>query len=363
MKILIIDFDDLKNPLGGGQARVTFEIARRLSNRHQITIITGNYPGAKDETIESIRYKRIGLKKFPFNFLSYFWQIPKIIKKIPHDLVIENFTPPISTAFTPLFTKKPVIGMIQWLFAREMSQKYKLPFYLIERYGLKFYQNFIVLNEDFKTKILESNPRANILVNTFAVDAPPKIPKSQEEDYILFLGRIDIHQKGLDLLIKSFESIVSKTKTILKIAGDGKDRKKLLKLINKAQYKERIVFLGKYSPEERTRILSFCKFVCIPSRYEVQPLVAKEAMSLGKPLIIYDVIGLGATVNKKCAIYIRPFNTQAYGEAILTLLRDKQKRAQMGQEAQKSFNKLPTWDQAATTFEEFCLKIIDSSVD
>ena len=362
MKILIIDFDDLKNPLGGGQARVTFEIARRLSGKHQITIITGNYPGAKDETIERIKYKRIGLKKFPLNFASFFWLIPSTIKKIPHDLVIENFTPPISTAFSPLFTKKPVIGMIQWLFAREMSQKYKLPFYLIERFGLKYYQNFIVLNEDFKEKILTINPKANILVNTFAVDTPHKISEA-EEDYILFLGRIDIHQKGLDLLIKSFESIASKTKTILKIAGDGKDREKLLKLINKVQHKGKIVFLGKYGSKERAQWLTRCKLVCIPSRYEVQPLVAKEAMSFGKPLIIYDVTGLRATVNRKCAIYIKPFDTKAYGQAILKLLLDDKKREQMGQEAKNSFNQLPTWNQAAATFEGFCSKVIDSNAD
>lgn len=359
MNILIIDFDDLKNPLGGGQARVTFEIARRLSRKHQITVITGNYPGAKDETIERIRYKRVGLKKFPLNFLSFFGSIPGVIKRISHDIVIENFTPPISTAFSPLFTKKPVIGMIQWLFAREMSQKYKLPFYLIERFGLKFYQNFIVLNEDFKEKILMINPKANILVNTFAVDAPTKTPKNREEDYILFLGRIDIHQKGLDLLINSFDSIAPKTKTILKIAGDGKDRKKLLKLIKYTKNRNKIIFLGKYGPKERAEWLSKCKFVCIPSRYEVQPLVAKEAMSLGKPLIIYDVIGLGATVNRKCAIYVRPFDAKLYAEAILKLLSNKQKREQMGREARRSFRKLPTWDQAAATFEKFCLKVID----
>jgi len=357
MRILIIDFDDLKNPLGGGQARVTFEIARRLSKRHQITIITGNYPGAKDETIERIRYKRVGLKKFPFNFASYFWSIPGVIKKISHDIVIENFTPPISTAFSPLFTKKPVIGMVQWLFAREMSQKYKLPFYLIEKYGLKFYQNFIVLNEDFKEKILESNPKANILVNTFATDGPKNLPKKEEEDYILFLGRIDIHQKGLDLLIKSFDRIASKTQIILKIAGDGKDRERLLKLIKKAKNRDKIVFLGKYGPKERAKLLSGCKFVLIPSRYEVQPLVAKEAMSFGKPLIIYDVIGVGETVSKDCAIYVKPFEIESYGEAILTLLNEKAKRRKMGQAARTLFDSLPNWDEAAIKIENFYLKL------
>ena len=47
MNILHTLYDDIDNPwCGGGGALRTWEIARRLSHKHQITILSGAYPNA-----------------------------------------------------------------------------------------------------------------------------------------------------------------------------------------------------------------------------------------------------------------------------------------------------------------------------
>jgi len=357
MKILQLDFDDLKNPIGGGQARLTYEFNRRLARNHEITVVTGRFPGTRDEIIDKIKYIRIGARSFPWNFLSFIWQAPDVIRRIPHDILIESFTPPVSTAFTPLFTKKPVVGMVHWLFAREMSQKYKLPFYWWESWGLRYYQNFVVSTEGYRKKILAQNPRAKVLVSFPAIDLPRKI-QSKEKDYILFLGRIDLHQKGLDLLIKSFDQIADKVSTKLVIAGGGKDENKLLRLISKAKNHTKIEFVGQYDSKKRQELLGGSIFVCLPSRYEMAPLVAKEAMSFGKPLIIFDVLGVRESVSKKCAIYVRPFNTEAYASAIIELINNQTKRKKMGKSALQRMDIFQTWDEVVTEQEKFYLSLI-----
>ncbi len=357
MKILQIDFDDLKNPIGGGQARLTYEFNRRLIRNHEITVVTGRFPGTRDEIIDKIKYVRVGARSFPWNFLSFIWQAPDVIRKVPHDILIESFTPPVSTALTPLFTKKPVVGMVHWLFAREMSEKYKLPFYWWESWGLRYYQNFVVFTEGYRKKILAKNPRAKVLISLPPADLPRKI-QAKEEDYILFLGRIDIHQKGLDLLIRAFDQIAAKIPTKLVIAGGGQDEAKLQRLILKAKNRSKIELVGRYEAKKRQALLSDCKFVCLPSRYEMAPLVAKEAMSFGKPLIVFDVLGVKETVSKECAVYVRPFDTEAYASAIIELVDNQTKRKKMGKSALQRMDIFQTWDEVVAEQEKFYLSLI-----
>lgn len=361
MKILHLDFDDLKSPLGGGQARVTFEISKRLARKHDVTIITSKYPGSRDEIIENIKYVRVGLRTFPWNFGAYIAIAPGLIKNYPHDILIESFIPPISTMLSPLFTKKPVIGMAHWFFAWEMSQKYKLPFFIWERLGIKLYRNLIVYNGDWARKLRELAPKANILVNTFPVDGPRKEPEHFEEDYILFIGRIDIHQKGLDLLIKAYERVADRVSTKLVIAGGGREENKLLKMIKKSKCPEKIQFIGRYDARKRDQLLSRCKFVVTPSRYEMAPLVAKEAMSYAKPLIVFDIVGTREVVSSDCAVYVRPYIIDQYSQAILELLNNPQKRKRMGHLGRKRFKEHINWDESARRQEKFCQDVIRSS--
>ena len=97
MKILHLDFDDLESPLAGGQAIRNLEINRRLIEKgHEITTITLNYHGAKNKITAGIHYERIGLKKSPWNFVSYFLAVPFLIRKHRFDLLIEDNIPPFT---------------------------------------------------------------------------------------------------------------------------------------------------------------------------------------------------------------------------------------------------------------------------
>ena len=59
-KIIISNYDDVKNPAyGGGGAIAVHEIEKRLVNKFEVNVITGNYNGAVDEIIDKVTYKRI----------------------------------------------------------------------------------------------------------------------------------------------------------------------------------------------------------------------------------------------------------------------------------------------------------------
>ena len=62
MRICHLIYDDVANPwLGGGGAIRAREIYRRLADRHDITLVTGDFPGGKrQEEAEGIHLVRVG---------------------------------------------------------------------------------------------------------------------------------------------------------------------------------------------------------------------------------------------------------------------------------------------------------------
>ena len=147
-----------------------------------------------------------------------------------HDLWIESFTPPFSSSFLPVVTGRPVVGLAQTLSAREMARKYRLAFLLrIERFALRRYGHVVVFNPYDRQLVSDCNPRARVrlIPNVLAMPAEPPAGTGAEraagtgaeraagtgaeraagpgaEDFCLFLGRLDITQKGLDLLADAY---------------------------------------------------------------------------------------------------------------------------------------------------------------
>ena len=187
-KIIISSYDDSKNPYyGGGGAVAVHEIAKRLVSEYEITVLTGKYPNSKDENIDGVIYKRVGVSSGYAKLDQLFFHLVLLtrVRDENFDIWIESYTPPFSTSFLPLFTKKPVIGLVHMLSAADMERKYKLPFHLIENLGLRLYENFIVQSEESKKKILQINLKSQVYVIPPGVTLSEK--KSRIKQHILFI--------------------------------------------------------------------------------------------------------------------------------------------------------------------------------
>ncbi len=355
MKILHLDFDDLKNPLGGGQAVRTFEINRRLAKKHQVMVVTGNYPGAKNEIIEEISYLRIGQKKFPWNFLSFFWHVPEIVKKNNFDLLVENFTPPFGPVWSPRFTQKPVIAMVDWAFAWEMSSKYKLPFFIPYEIGLRLYKNFIFPTQAIQKNVLrdrQTGLKILTLNNQTLSEFPRSIKNIQTKNYILFIGRLDIHQKGLDLLIKAYSKIPNKAKMPLLVAGEGKDKEKIEKLIKVLNLEKYVKLIGQIVSKEKIRYLQEARIVVVPSRYESGCIVANECLLLKKAMVTFDNSAL-VEQSQKQAVFAKSFDIEDLAKKIIYAWENASEISK-----KMIYKPLPSWDEAAKIQEDFYLKVI-----
>lgn len=366
MKILHLIWDDVDNPwIGGGGAVRTHEINKRLAKRHQITVLTGNFPHSRTVKRDNILYKRIGWGNFHLlSLITYSFSVPIYIKKLEFDLVIDDFCA-YSPAFAPLYTRKPVIALIQNLFGTNAVRKHKflgILAYLFEAFGLYLYHNFIATTPYIECKIrkeIGTNSRITCVTNasdTFLFSLPPI-----EKDFILFLGRLEVYQKGLDVLIKAFATVAETYPRIkLRVAGstNKKDKKILDSMIEALRLRNQIEFVGIVSGKEKADILSRCLFVCMPSRYESWPLVAMEAAACQKPVIGSNIPGIkDAVKNGDTGVLVPPDNPEKLSEAMLDLIRDTTLRQMLGKNA-RQWAKNFTWDKLAILQEKFYLEVV-----
>jgi glycogen(starch) synthase len=358
IKIAILDLDDIRNPLlGAGQAKSTYEVYRRLKSQgYEIEVICSKYPGYRDRTEKGIKYRHIGIgtKNIRLNNAIYILVLPFIIPKIKADLIVECFTAPISTLFTPLFTSIPVIARPTSFEADRFARLYHLPFHWIEALGLKFYKYFLSSVPHFLQKVQSINPHIVTDLAPEGTDAEYLDINRLEAKHILYLGRYDFGQKGIDLLLHAYSKIAGKTKLPLILAGRGPDELPIRDKIKDLQLQTRVSVVGPSFGSNKTKLLQNAACVVIPSRHEGFCIFALEALAAGIPIVTFDIPGL-SWLNDDVAIRTEMFDIDGYGENILKVLQPK-RNVLMGENA-KAFARAYTWDQVAKKYDEFFQRV------
>ncbi len=356
-RLIISTYDNIRNPFyQGGGARVLNELAQQLSSHYSILILTANYPGSKNFRSGQVRYKHIGPRAFgpKLGQLLLHFLLPFYARTQKYDLWIESFTPPFSTSCLQLFTRKPVLGLAHMLASEDMWRKYKLPFHIIERLGLRSYKFIITLTQNECDKIRKYNKKATVFTIPNGVSQlvkKTKLAQKHTQPYILFLGRIEYQQKGLDLLLKAYESIASETNARLIIAGSGvkRDMQKLFSAVQKSPYKDRIELVGTVGGQTKAQLLSQCQLVVQTSRYETYSLVALEALVQGRPLVGFDIDG-SKWIPDNCILRARAFDTQQFGQLMLKALRDERIQKRMSRDG-KLWVKGLSWPLVAKQYK------------
>lgn len=131
-------------------------------------------------------------------------------------------------------------------------------------------------------RILGRTPVETIPLPALGDDPVPPLPTSPEPPIILAVGRL-VAEKGFDLLIDAFALIARRTDARLVILGEGPDRARLERLIERHALGERIHLPG-YVADTRAW-LDRARLCVLPSRFEGYPAVLVEAFAAGRPAI------------------------------------------------------------------------------
>jgi glycosyltransferase involved in cell wall biosynthesis len=365
LRILHIDTDDLENPLRGGQPVRTFAINSRLAARHSITVFTAVYPKCRRrQSRAGVFYRRLGFQLPPFGLsphLSFLASVGPTVARTPHDLVVEEFTPPVGFCGIPWWTRKPVVLVAQWYFFEQWERRYRMPFRRwMRRVASKDrYRYLITQSEAMSREFRQFLPDATIRCIPSGVEDTAFTETSSLGEYVLFLGRLDIDHKGLDLLIEAWRQVCGKSGVPLVIAGEGPGRTVLEKAIADSKLGSLVKLIGRVEGAAKSRALVGSRILAMPSRYETFGITALEAMAAAKPVVCFDIDHLNELAMPPWAVQVPKFDPYAFAGAIVELWNDPDRCQAMGSHARQRATEY-RWDDIARRQEEFFLEIATS---
>jgi len=155
------------------------------------------------------------------------------------------------------------------------------------------------------------------------------------EPYLFFVGTIE-PRKNIERLIKAYKNFIKEnpgTKIKLVIAGKkGWKCDTIFKAINDPELKDKLIYPGYISLQEKIYLYKNCLAFIFPTLYEGFGLPVLEAMSLGKPVISSKIAPITEFAKDK-ALLINPQNIDQIKKAMESIAGDQSLRKSLGQKA------------------------------
>jgi len=339
IRILHLIYDDPANPwVGGGGAIRTWTINGLLAKDAEITVLCGMFPGAKrEETVKAVRIIRVGSGKSYFiSRLTFVSGVRRLVKSLPHDLLVEEFSGN-SPTFAACLTKKPSVAVLQNYLGTSILKKRPvigLVPWLYEKIGIRCFTAFVPVSETIMRRFLPRIGREKF--RSVPQGLGPEFFKKRRtaEKYMLFVGRLDFYQKGIDVLLKALA--MNKDLGVKLLMVGGGDAARLGKMIGRCGLEGLVEHRPRVEHDRLPAVYADSYFLCLPSRYEGWPLVCLESYALGKPVLGTDIAGLkDVLVHGRTGLKTNPDDAAAWAKAMRELLTDSALRKRLGQGAKK----------------------------
>lgn len=224
--------------------------------------------------------------------------------------------------FCSIYRKKLVFGVhnpaFYKLFERNGSVKQAL---MNKSYKvlLRRISYFHVINKDDEKLIRSRYPHAKVFrIPNFISKEKENIRNNRKQFIVLFIGRFQMHQKGIDLLSRVIPEVVKReSKIMFHLIGSGGDGEGVIKTLA-ANYKNNVKWLGFVDTKTLTREYRNAGLLILTSRFEGFPLVVLEAQSFGLPVVAFDVKGPGGImINSYQGDLISQFKVEEFAKSIL----------------------------------------------
>ncbi len=367
MNILLINWRCIKNPLAGGAEVHYHEIFKRIARRDgvNVTLLASKFSGAAvTEDTEGINVVRTG-GAFDFNFF-----VPRAVKRLlksqKYDIVVEDINK--IPFYTPLYVKKPVLGIVHHLFKKSIFNETNFIFgsyvYFSEKLiGTVFKKvPFAVVSRGSKNDLIkEGIPEKNISLIYNAVDLEKYRPYSGDKnnvDTICYFGRMKRY-KRVDHLLSAFKVISEKYPALkLRIIGDGDNINELKSFSASLGIDNKVEFTGFLPHEKIVKFVAGSLFTVNPSLKEGWGLTIIESNACGVPVIASDSPGLRESVVDGKTGFLYPHgDINELIKFMDLLISDSSLRVEMGKEALVWARKF-SWDNSADEMYELMKQVI-----
>lgn len=274
-------------------------------------------------------------------------------------------------------------------FANQLKKK-KIPYIIVPRSQLtkqymmnkklkKKLGNFIIFNRFIKSakaiqylsiKEESDSQEYNRGVEGFVIPNgiftnPVKFDDEYKETFHgVFIGRYNIYQKGLDMLIEAVKELKNELineKIYIDLYGPDErtgNRSDVEKLVNEAGISDIINVHGAAYEKEKQLILEKADFFVHTSRYEGMPMSVLEALSYGLPCVVTRGTNMTEEIDKYSAGWNCEDNVNSIVTALKKFIRDKSRLKQYSENAlmlAKEYN----WDKIAEMSHKIFLSYVE----
>jgi len=254
----------------------------------------------------------------------------------------------------------------------------------IEQRGGQMADLVITVSHAMKDELTESGfPNEKIKVCYNGVDPEKYSPKQVSEEkkkelrrgyglgendlMTLFIGRL-VWVKGVDKLIMAMPEVLKKVpNTKLVIVGLGDMQDYLQALVNKLKLQDVVKFRFEFVPEEeRIAHYAACDVAIFPSLYEPFGIVALEAMSMEKPVVVgaTGISGMREVVlpsgPDQCGFHVNPNDPMDIAWGVTSAIGNPDWKIKLGQNGRKRVLENFSWDVAAQRTIQLYSELIKS---
>ena len=336
------------------------ELYKRLIDRVNVTVATGNFPGARNGEIDGVPYLRLGAERpYAWSRLTFGREVNKLLRTASYDAAIFDFS-----GYSPVFLPADRPTGVTVHHTSEPTAKHRWGAALskvlgtVERSMMRRARRASATSLASKETIKKVAP--GMPIDMVAAGVPEELftLERRPEKFLLYFGRLDIFHKGLDTLLEAVAILARDRRDIeIRIAGRGKDADRVSEMAARLGIAANVRLLGAVSDEERNELFAKAAIQLMPSRFEGFGLAAAEAMAAGVPLIASSVGSLPEVVDApRGGVLVPPEDPKALADAAGRLLDDPEKRLALSSSARESARRF-SWSAVADAHLQFITNI------
>jgi len=161
--------------------------------------------------------------------------------------------------------------------------------------------------------------------------------KPKKENFITYIGNLEIEKDGLEILIKSYYRLNQiNINYRLILIGDGKDKEKLIALTKRLNICNKVIFKGDMSREMVEKYLSISKILCLSRQYSKRaegglPTKLGEYLSSGVPVVVTKVGEIPKYLRHKENAYLaEPDDCDDFSQQLLEVINNYEEAVEIG---------------------------------
>jgi len=362
MRIVLYTFDHIEYTIQLAEALSRLEDVMLMVPKHKQGLFIGWFREVLENNVNIEPYYQPRLR-YPTNLLALYGIIKKINSFNPDIVHLQGEHPWFNLILPFLRQRYPLVTTVHDVVPHIGDTKSRKFPSFISKLSVRYADQIIVHGKKLKKAMMEKSDKStnNVHVLPRGVNSIYrrfiKSEVKEEDNLILFFGRI-WEYKGLRYLIEAEPLITEKIPTAkIVIAGIGEDFKKYVKMM---VHKENFIIHNHIIPNEMVaELFQKASIVVVPYIEASQSGIVPLAYAFKKPVVVTDVGSIPEVVdNGKTGYIVPPKDPEKLAEAIIDLLKDKEKRREMGENGYKKTEEELSWDNIAVKTIEIYKKAL-----